>query len=162
MAELTKKATSVKDQITKLKARGVIIKDEKKAEEILLDIGYYRLGFYFYPFEKTYPELGNKRKHDVKDGTKFEDAVALYYYDFDLRNILNKYLSRIEVSIRTKFIYEISNRYKDKPTWFVDPNVVNEDFIASFDKKVYNTISKKDVIKRHIKNHPRDKYAPAW
>ena len=60
-----KKATTFDDQILKLRSRGVEINDEEKAREILADIGYYRLGFYFFPFEKTYPELGNKRCHDV-------------------------------------------------------------------------------------------------
>ena len=58
MANKTKKATTVADQIRKMISRNVIIADTKKAEEYLLDIGYYRLGFYLYPFETTYPELG--------------------------------------------------------------------------------------------------------
>lgn len=37
-----KTATSVVEQIAKLRERGVIIDDEEKAKEILLDIGYYR------------------------------------------------------------------------------------------------------------------------
>ena len=37
----------------------------------------------------------------MQDGTKFEDAVALYYFDFDVRNLLNRYISRIEVAFRT-------------------------------------------------------------
>lgn len=157
-----KKATTFDDQILKLRSRGVEINDEEKAREILADIGYYRLGFYFFPFEKTYPELGNKRCHDVVKGTTMEFAVALYYYDFDLRNILSKYLSRVEIAIRTTMIYELSNKYSADPVWFINPNVVEADFINDFDAKVYDTISKKPVIKRHSKKHPNDKYAPAW
>ena len=39
--------------------------DEEKAKENLLDIGYYRLGFYFFPFEVTYPQL---KKRDRQTG----------------------------------------------------------------------------------------------
>lgn len=162
MSEITKQATTFQEQILMLESRGVIIKDKAKAEEILSDIGYYRLGFYLFPFERTYPELGKKRCHEVNCGTTIEDAVALYYYDFDLRNILNKYLSRIEVAIRTTMIYELSNKYKSNPTWFVDDSVVTDSFIASFDKEVYHSIAKKAVIKRHKKKNPTHKYAPAW
>lgn len=159
---MEKRATTFIGQIKILESRGVIVGDYDKAIEILADIGYYRLGFYFFPFENTYPYLDNRRKHEVKNGTKFEDAVALYYYDFDLRNILNKYLSRIEVAIRTTMIYELSNKHSNDPAWFVNPSVVSQAFIRDFPSEVYHKISKKDVIKRHKKKHPRDKYAPAW
>lgn len=39
-------ATTIQEQIAKLKKRGMIINNEAKANEILSDIGYYRLGFY--------------------------------------------------------------------------------------------------------------------
>ena len=162
MTETKKQATTFANQISILESRGVIVNDHDKAEEILSDIGYYRLGFYFFPFEKTYPFLDNRRKHEVIENTKFEDAVALYYYDFDLRNIINKYLSRIEVAIRTTMIYELSNKYNSNPIWFVNPSIVSQSFIQDFPKEVYKKISKKDVIKRHKKKHPCDKYAPAW
>ena len=50
-----KKATTFDDQILKLRSRGVEINDEEKAREILADIGYYRLGFYFFPLRKHIP-----------------------------------------------------------------------------------------------------------
>lgn len=162
MTKIKKQATTFADQIKILESRGVVVGNHDKAKEILADIGYYRLGFYFFPFEITYPFLDSRRKHEVKEDTKFEDAVALYYYDFDLRNILNKYLSRIEVAIRTTIIYELSNKYNDDPIWFVNPSVVSQSFIHDFPVEVYRKISKKDVIKRHKKKHPQEKYAPAW
>ena len=48
-----KKALSLQAQIKRLEERGIIVQDEEKAKEILFDIGYYRLGFYTFPFEKT-------------------------------------------------------------------------------------------------------------
>ncbi len=143
-----------------LRSRGVEIACEEKAKECLLDIGYFRLCSYLFPFEKTYPKYNN-RTHEVIAGTKLSDAVALYYFDFDLRNILNRYISRIEVSLRTYITYTLSNKYKDSPVWFIDPNVVKVDFIRDFDS-VYESIRKKPVIKRHHKKYINDKYAPAW
>ena len=55
-----KTATTIEKQIEILRSHGIIIKDEEKAKEILHDIGYYRLGFYFFPFEETYPKATNR------------------------------------------------------------------------------------------------------
>lgn len=157
----TKKATTHEEQLLILESRGVVISDKEKAIEYLRDIGYYRLGFYLYPFEKTYPYLDKRRNHDVNSGTRIEDAVALYYFDVDLRNILNKYLSRIEVAIRNTIIYELSKQYSSNSTWFVDPNVVSADFIAKFPTEAYKSIKKKSPIQRHHKKYV-GQYAPAW
>ena len=159
--QYTKKAIKFDDQIEKLRKRGVSISDEAKAKEYLSDIGYYRLGFYLHPFEITYPSLDSARRHDVHKGTTIEDIVALYYFDFDLRNILNRYLSRIEVAIRSTVIYELSNKYDTKPTWFVDASVVTQDFRKSFNRKAYKYIKSKLPIQRHHSKYT-GKYAPAW
>lgn len=131
----SKTAKTYDEQIALLRKRNVIITDVLKAKEYLSDIGYYRLGFYSYPFEITYPKLDNTRSHDVKKDTTIEDIVALYYFDFDLRAILNRYLSRIEVSFRTTMTYELSVKYNGNPYWFVDPTVVTGSFFLSLTKK---------------------------
>ncbi len=157
---MTKRATTLDEQIVLLRKRGVEIVSEEKAKECLLDIGYYRLCSYLFPFERSYPCLVN-RTHEMVAGTKLSDAVALYYFDFDLRNILNRYISRIEVAFRTYITYTISNKYRNSPTWFVNPNVMSAAFISNFDD-IYQTIKKKSVIKRHHQKYVNDKYAPAW
>lgn len=108
--QYTKRAKTLDEQIATLRRYGVIVSDEEKAKEYLSDIGYCRLGFYLHPFEKTYPYLDGRRRHDVQPETRLEDVVALYYFDFDLRNILNRYLSRIEVAVRTALLYELSKK----------------------------------------------------
>ena len=157
----TKKAKTLDEQIAILRSRGIVINDVEKAKEYLFDIGYYRLGFYSHPFEITYPELGKRRLHDVRPGTKIEDIVALYYYDFDIRTLLNRYLSRIEVSIRSSITYELSLKYRPNSTWFVDPAVMTSNFINDFYKEVYRHLRSKPTIIRHH-NKYYGKYAPAW
>lgn len=158
----SKQATNIDEQIALLKSRGLIINDEEKAKENLLDIGYYRLGFYLFPFEETYPNLRN-RDHKYIPTATFEDAVALYYFDYDLRNILNKYITRIEVALRTRIIYEISNKYRTKPKWFANRKVMTKSFVNSFDSEVYTPTFKRNfAIKQHHDLHSTDKYAPAW
>ena len=51
-----KKATTVDEQVEKLKSRGMIIDNDNKARENLLDIGYYRLGFIGFHLKKPIQE----------------------------------------------------------------------------------------------------------
>lgn len=159
---MAKSATTIEQQLDLLKSRGLTVNDADKAREILLDIGYYRLGFYLFPFEKSYPELRN-RTHEYVEGASFEDAVNLYYFDFDLRLLLMRYLNRIEIAFRTSLIYNLSNKYNSNPVWFVSPVVVNRPYAREFERKVYTSDFKRNpIIHRHHQNNPNDRFAPAW
>ncbi len=158
---MSKRATTIQEQIALLKSRGMSIPDDHKAEEVLLDIGFYRLGFYAFPFEKSFPNLNN-RSHEYKPNTSFTDVLDLYYFDYDLRKILTYYLNRIEVNLRTYITYTVSNYYKESPTWFADSSVMKSNYILNFEDKVYRTIRENPIIKRHHNKYINDKFAPAW
>ena len=70
------RAFEVHEQIQQLKNRGLKITDDSKAEEYLLDIGYYRLGYYWYYFQ-------DKKNHNFKYNISIDDIVKFYYFDFD-------------------------------------------------------------------------------
>ena len=159
---MNKRALSIDEQLALLKSRGLTVLDDAKAKEVLGDIGYYRLGFYLFPFERTYPQL-HHRTHEYREGTVFGNAVKLYYFDFELRNLLLKYISRIEVNFRTTLTYEGSIAYNPDTLWFVNPAYVDSPFVAAFDRMVYTRSFKKNAtIRRHHKKYPEDPYAPAW
>lgn len=149
------RANTISEQIDKLKSRGLIIDDEKKAQEQLLDIGYYRLGFYAYHFQD--------KNHNFKENIKFSDLIDLYYFDTDLKMILLKYITRIEVNFRTKIVYFVSNEYPDIPVWFAHSKVLNRSFVDEL-PNFYNDKFKKNnkTIKKHHLKYPNDIYAPAW
>lgn len=153
-------ATTLDEQVVQLKKRGMVIRDEDKAKEVLFDIGYYRLGFYWFPFEKSYPSK-HKRQHGFNPGTDFNDAVSLYYFDWDLRNMLAPFLHRIEICFRTAVIYIVSNHYSHNPTWFADPKVVEAGYLKDL-PNFYKDIRKNDAIKHHHQKYLNDIYAPAW
>lgn len=155
-----KTATTIEEQLVLLEQRGMRIPDREKAREILLDIGYYRLGFYWFPYEKGFPSKKD-RKHEFKPDTSFDKVIALYYFDHDLRGILSPYLYRIEVNLRTFLIYTASNLYKDNPTWFADRRVVSGTFI-DYLSSCYATIRKNEAVKHHHQKYRNDIYAPAW
>lgn len=153
---MEKKVKTIEEQIEILKTRGMLFEDDEKAKEILKDIGYYRLGFYWFHFQMS------RRKHTFRENTQFSTVVKLYYLDNDLRFLLIKALSRIEINLRTQLINIVSIYYSDNPTWFADNNIVEEDFIKSF-SKIYKDIKKNNpVISKHHKKHIADSYAPAW
>lgn len=99
-----------------------------------------------------------------KKNTKFSSVIGLYYLNVDLRNILLKYLKRIEVNFRTKIIYYVSNHYKNDPIWYTDPKLMKPWFIDKLDSKLYTKkfISENKPIKLHHTKYRNDKYAPAW
>lgn len=159
---MAKSATTIEQQLNLLKSRGLTITNHEKAKEILLDIGYYRLGFYLFPFEKTYPDIRN-RTHEYINSASFEDAVNLYYFDFDLRMLLMRYLNRIEIAFRTSLIYNLSNKYNSTPIWFVSPSVVSRTYARDFELKVYTSEFKRNpIIHRHHQRNPNDRFAPSW
>jgi len=158
---LFKSATTIDEQINLLDSRGMTFGNEEKARENLLDIGYYRLGFYWFPFEANFPRI-EKRDHKFKSGTLFENVITLYYFDFDLRNIFLRYISRVEINFRTKIIYEASNFWRNNPFWYVDVSCVKENFLESSDyRRALDALDMEMVITRDIKKYKRN-YAPAW
>lgn len=159
--ETEKFATTIEEQLELLKSRGMTFGDEEKVKETLLDIGYYRLGFYWFPFEVTFPRT-EKRDHKFKEGTKFENVIQLYYFDFDVRNIFLRYISRIEINFRTKLIYEASNFWHDNPFWYMDSKCIRRDFLGSEDyERAVNFLNNEPVVARDQKKYNRA-YAPAW
>lgn len=157
-----RKAITLDQQIELLSKRGMIISDAEKAKEVLYDVGYYRLGFYWFPFEKTYPSK-RKRTHEFVHGARFDSAVRLYNFDFHLRNLLLKALSRIEIAFRTKVVYIVSNEYEDLPAWFADERVVSSKQAQHYEDGGYKAIKDKNATLRlHHSHHPEDIYAPAW
>ena len=96
------------------------------------------------------------KNHNFVSETKFSDVVALYYLDVDLRNILMRYINRIEINFRTKLIYYVSNKYKSFPAWFADSAVISQNFISNINK-FYNQdfIRNNAPIKRHHAKYPK-------
>jgi abortive infection bacteriophage resistance protein len=97
-----KRVTSVQEQIEQLRKRGLIISDEGMANHFLSNINYYRLAGYWWPMQS------DKEKHIFKPNSKFEDVIALYNFDRELRLMLFDVIERIEISLRTKMIHHLS------------------------------------------------------
>lgn len=149
--------SSVENQIKKLLDRGMEFDlDDAKIKEILLDIGYYRLGFYWHPFEVD-------ENHNFAKGTKFSTVIDLYYLDVDLRYILIKYINRLELNFRTNLIYWVSMHYDNNSTWYADSSIMSEEYLKDIKSHYNNNFKAKNIqICKHHTKYPDDKYAPCW
>ena len=147
-------ATTIEEQIQILTERGLIISNNEKAKEILLDIGYYRLGFYWFYFQDPVT-------HNFEEDVLLEDIIDLYYFDFDIKMLLLRYIYRIEVHFRTQLVYYVSNHYKNNNTWFSDPKIVNNEILQEFNSIYYKLRTNNNILIKHHSKYPGE-FAPAW
>ena len=80
----TKQALPIADQLELLKSRGLLIADESKAAKFLGEVSYFRFVQYLRPME------ANKITNQFKPNSRFADAVALYEFDTELRDLVFK------------------------------------------------------------------------
>ena len=108
--QYTKQVLSVAEQIDLLKSRGLNLTDYSAATKFLSEVSYFRFIQYLRPMEM------DKTTHIFKANSQFEDAVALYNFDSDLRDLIFRAIQRIEIALRTKIIQEFSLEHG--PFWF--------------------------------------------
>ena len=99
-------------QIQTLQSRGLIIADTNKAEQALDAISYFRLADYWYHLEADH------HTHQFLRNSHFEEVLACYYFDKDLKALLFKAIQTIEVAVRSKIIKHFAPTCG--PFWFMD------------------------------------------
>ena len=153
-----KKAFTVQEQVQQLQDRGLLIAKPHIAERYLLNISYYRLGEYWYVMQY------DKENHLFKPNSKFNDVIALYNFDAELRLLLFDVIEKIEISLRTKLIYYLSHEID--PWWFQNFELFNDSMalvktLSNLQEEINRTKDKS--IKNHLKTHKDDKrFPPAW
>ncbi|WP_067142225.1 Abi family protein [Oceanivirga salmonicida] len=85
-----------KEQVQLFKKRGMIIKDEDKAEETLKFINYYKIKECSLPFLKD-----NKYNSEIT----FEEILIRFYENKNLRIDLLRLTEKVELSLKTKVSY---------------------------------------------------------
>lgn len=157
-----RKAKPLQEQVDLLIKRGMRVEDPERARQLLLEIGWFRMSLYWFPFETRYPDIKSE-VHKFREGANFNDALMLYAFDFNLRNMLLKPLERIETAFRTFMIYRVSTRYPESPFWFSDRHVVSSTQAKGFERAVYLPLKRQNKhIQLHHMRFPKDRFAPAW
>ena len=88
--------SSPKQIVQILKHQGMLIDNELKVENYLMNIGYHRLSAYIYSFYQN-----PKSDFVLKNGTTFEQILTIYRFDKKLRILLFNEIEKIEVAIRS-------------------------------------------------------------
>ena len=104
-------------QVEKLKnEKNLIITDDDFAVESLQNISYYALiGGYKHPFIDIHT-----RKY-INEAC-FEDIVALYEFDEELRGIFFKYLCRVERKMRSSISYHFCKKHGERQEEYLNSN----------------------------------------
>jgi len=103
-APYLKKPLTYIEQLQQLKDRGLVIENDAKALHLLENVSYYRLSGYWYPL------LADKQTHQFKPTATFNTAFKLYCFDRKLRQLVLGELEKIEVAIRAKMTYILSQK----------------------------------------------------
>lgn len=132
--------------------------DESLAEHYLNNISYYRLAGYWWPMQ------ADKVNHLFKTNSRFENVVALYSFDSELRLLLFNAIKRIEIGLRTRMINHLAHEVD--PWWFENPSIFKNKLafavnLKAIDRDLKN--SKEVFIRQHYqKYHADSRRPPAW
>ena len=152
----TKPFLDIESQIIQLKTRGMIFEDELFAKKQLENINYYRLSGYWLICEEDH------ETHKFYDNTKFETILDIYVFDRELRLLFLEVIERIEVSIRTRFAYILSQKYDShfhlRPELFDCPIRYSQTIVKL--KNEVNRSKEKCVV--HFKNNYKESLPPIW
>lgn len=118
---------TIGSQLSLLEGRGLVINDKPKALAYLQAISYYRLSAYFLPYQRT--------KDTFNVNTSFEQVLQTYTFDRELRLLIFDCIERIEVAIRSQFIYSMATHYADSH-WQDNQNLFVTPYINKIGKSV--------------------------
>lgn len=166
MKKYNKPPLTFEEQLKKLKDRELIVEDDDYALKKLSQISYFRLSAYFCPYQSE--------KDKFNDGVHFKQIIDTYSFDRELRLLVFDCIERIEVAIRTQFVYQMAMHYNDSH-WQDNQNL----FIAPFYNKVgtkidpfsdfqaviskAKTTQRPEVfIKHYTENYDTPKNPPSW
>ena len=171
MATNIKQPTTIEQQITQLKERGMIVDNEKDLEQWLKTVGYYRLSGYWWVYEQRYPD-STPRNHIFKEGTSWLQVKYTYIFDQKFRRILSTGIEKIEIAVKASWAQYLSTHYNtshphEDPAIFnstvCQPRHSTSDNKTAFDKLIDSYQSSKEPFALHYKqNYQNISTPPIW
>ncbi|MCD8119584.1 MAG: Abi family protein [Lachnospiraceae bacterium] len=143
--------------------KGLLIADRKYAEDVLKRASYYSL-------ISGYKDLfKNPTTKSYRDGTRFEDIVALYDFDRMLRELFLSYILRVENHIKSLLSYAFCEKYGDSQNAYLSKqnyNYSGRRNKADIDKLVDHVLTRYVTHNTdyHYINHARSVHGnvPLW
>lgn len=164
--QYSKQPLSFEEQLQLLKDRNLIVDNDIKALSYLRGISYYRLSAYYLPFQQ--------HKDVFNPNTNFQEVIDIYSFDRQLRLLIFDCIERLEIAIRTQFIYAMSmhhndSHWQDNKAHFVKPYYNRVGNLVDPYSDLQNIVSKAKTdrknevfIKHYIDNYNIPSNPPSW
>lgn len=157
---MDEKIMSYEDILYKLKEQNLNFTNENLAIKSLQTISYYSL---YNGYKKLFMVENDENKLVFKNHTYFEHLLIVYHFDYELQNVLFKFIIRYEILIKNVFSDVISKYSKNHTNYLAAENY--KDPRSSRTMKTLQEL--KDVIensKKQPTKHYRTKYntVPPW
>lgn len=152
-----KQPLSISDQINLLRNRGLQFLDENRAVIFLNEVSFFRFAQYLRPMES------DKVLHSFKPNSFFENALALYDFDTQLRGFLFEAIQILEIALRSKVNQAFSMQHG--PFWFFETKIADDErkFIENMnalDRELQR--SKEEFIRDHLRRYDKPLFPPSW
>ncbi|MET3715690.1 hypothetical protein ABMD26_001938 [Pseudomonas sp. PvP001] len=147
-----KHAKAPLDLLAHLEAKGLAVPQPERALHALQLIGYYRLLIYMRPLQSNRDRL-------FFSGVEFDDILALYDFDRQLRLICLDAVERIEVAMRAAIINTLAG-----PHFYLDSaHFINTQAHASFMRAATDpTTCKHQAVEHYLDTYDSPPYPPIW
>ena len=147
-------------QVEKLtNEKHLIVTDTNFATTSLKNISYFGLiGGYKHPFIDV-------QTHKYINNTTFEDIVALYEFDEELRGLFFKYLCHIEIKLRSSISYYFCQKHGERQEEYLNPanySKTNKKGIIKLIKMLGKMANKNKDYKYLIYQRKKYHNVPLW
>lgn len=144
-----KPSRNIDEQINLLERRGMNIRSRDFVADWLQRVSYYRLKGYWWEMQD------DAINHHFAKGWYFEDIVERYRFDKELRIILFHAIETLEIALRTKLIYHMSQAYGG--LWYLDSSLsadptLHAKHLAQLKDEFAK--SKEVFVKEYLSKHP--------
>lgn len=155
----SKPSLTIEQQITHLRASGMLVNDAATAEYWLRHVSYYRLSAYWLYFEHPKSATGVR----FREGTAFEQVTALYDFDRRLRRIVMRGTEHVEVALRGSWAYQLA--HAGGPHSYLNPSLYRNrrEFRVSYDKlREAVGRSAETYIDHYRRTYSKPRLPPVW
>jgi len=145
---MLEKYKTIDELISLLRDKGFEIDNENKTKEILQNVGYYKL---INGYKEPFKSCNGKLCKDVK----FENVFSLYCFDREIRLLFLKYISIIEIMIKSRMSNVISNKYGINQNQYLKAENFKPDTNNKNEKKFeeIKVFIQKSISQQMIKNN---------
>ncbi len=146
-----------------LKGRGLVIRNKRRAKQIIREINYYNL---INGYKEPFLQVGTNYEHYLQ-GTKFEEVYALYEFDRKLRIITLEYILEIEKQIKSYIAHCFSKYHGHRDYLRLENFDISSrkrfeyvsDLLSGLYKKIKMNVDKDLSISHYVSGK---NYIPLW